>query len=266
MDGVLDLTAKEFFTLRTYLILLFGDIPPISKLMMMKGHNGYSPCRYCEIKGMHNLGEKVNNVPLHCKEGAYNPHTLWYQDHHHFIRQAQKVIAADTVTESDRLLWKYGIKGLPGLFLLGSVKFPTSFLFDFMHLIFKNLIPNLIQHYTGDFKGLDAGTKFYELLKGVWEEIGDATAQSGDTIPSDFGACIPNIHTERSNMMAETWSIWILYLGPTLLRDRFSKLVYYEHFVKLSCLVQLCMSHEMQWLDIVLIRDGFAEWVQEYEE
>ena len=63
---------------------------------------------------------------------------------------------AETVVESDRLSRKYGIKGLPGLFLLGSVKFPASFPFDFMHLIFENLVPNLIRHYTGDFKGLGA--------------------------------------------------------------------------------------------------------------
>lgn len=146
-----------------YLILLFGDIPAILKLLMMKGHNGYSPCRYCEIKGMWNPGEKVNYVPLHCEEGAYNPCTLQYQHHHHFIRQARKVITADTVTESDQLSRKYGIKGIPGLFLLGSINFPTSFPFNFLHLIFENLVPNLIRHYTGDFKGLDTGIESYEL-------------------------------------------------------------------------------------------------------
>jgi hypothetical protein len=265
VDGALDLTAREFFVLRAYLILLFGDIPAISKLLMMKGHNGYSPCRCCEIKGMRNPGEKVNYVPLHREEGAYNPHELRYRRHRRFIRQAQKVITAETVTESDRLSRKYGIKGIPGLFLLGSVDFPASFPFDFMHLIFENLVPNLIRHYTGDFKGLNTGTESYELPKSMWEAIGDSAAQSGDTIPSEFGARMPNIYTERSSMTAETWSIWILYLGPILLRNRFSKPAYYEHFLKLSRLVHLCMSYEMARSDIDLIRNGFIEWVQEYE-
>jgi hypothetical protein len=265
VDGALDVTAREFFVLRAYLILLFGDIPAISKLLMMKGHNGYCPCRYCEIKGMRNPGEKVNYVPLYREEGAYNPHTLRYRHHRRFIRQAKKVIAADTVAESNRLSRKYGIKGLPGFFLLGSVKFPVSCPFDFMHLVFENLVPNLIRHYTGDFKGLDTGTESYELPKSVWEAIGDAAARSGDTIPSDFGARMPNIYTERSSMTAETWSIWITYLGPILLRDRFSKATYYKHFVKLSHLVRLCMSYEMRRPDIEIIRNGFIEWVQEYE-
>ena len=266
VEGTLDLTTHEWFVLRAYLILLFGDIPAISKLLMMKGHNGYSPCRYCEIVGIRNPGEKVNYFPLHREEGAYDPRFLRYRNHRRFIRQAKKVIAADTVVEMDRLSRKYGIKGLPGLFLLGSIEFPTSFPFDFMHLIFENLVPNLIRHYTGDFKGLDTGTESYELPKSVWEAIGDAAAQSGDTIPSDFGARMPNIPTERSSMTAETWSFWIVYLGPILLRDRFSKPIYYKHFAKLSRLVRLCMSYEMKRSDIKLIRDGFIEWVEEYEK
>jgi hypothetical protein len=187
VDGALDLTAREFFVLHAYLILLFGDIPAISKLLMMKGHNGYSPCRCCEIKGMQNPGEKVNYIPLHRAEGGYDPHALQCRRHCRFIKQAKRVTTADTIAESKQLSCKYGIKGLPGFFLLGSVKFPASFPFDFMHLIFENLVPNLIWHYTGDFKGLDIGTESYELPKSVWETIADATAQSRDTIPSDFG-------------------------------------------------------------------------------
>ena len=149
--------------LRAYLILLFGNIPAISKLLMMKGHNGYSPCQCCEIKGTQNPGEKVNYVPLHHEEGAYDPRTLRYRCHHWFIKQATQVIAANTVAESNRLSRKYEIKGLPGLFLLGLVKFPASFPFNFMHLIFENLVPNLIWHYTGDFKGLNTGTESYDV-------------------------------------------------------------------------------------------------------
>jgi hypothetical protein len=52
-----------------------------------------------------------------------------------------------------------------------------------MHLIFENLVPNLIRHYTGDFKGLDTGTESYDLPKSVWEAITDAAAQSGDNNP-----------------------------------------------------------------------------------
>ena len=265
VDDVLDPTAGEFFILRAYLILLFGDIPAILKLLMMKGHNGHCPCRYCEIRGIRIPGEKTNYFPLQRDEGTYDPHALPHRDHRRFIEHAKRVIAAEMVAESDQLSRKYGIKGLPGLFLLGSIRFPTSFPFNFMHLIFENLVPNLIRHYTGDFKGLDTGTETYELPKSVWEAITDAAARSGDTIPSEFGARMPDICTEQSSMTAETWSMWITYLGPILLQERFSKPVYYQHFLKLSHLVRLCMSYEMKRSDIELIRNGFVEWVQEYE-
>ena len=78
VDGVLDVTSQEFFILRAYLILVFGDIPAISKLLMMKGHNGYCPCRWCEITGIRNTGEKVNYFPLHCEETRCDPHALRY--------------------------------------------------------------------------------------------------------------------------------------------------------------------------------------------
>ncbi|KAF7343661.1 hypothetical protein MSAN_01987400 [Mycena sanguinolenta] len=40
------------FKLHAFLILVFGDIPAVSMLMRMKGHNGYSPCRMCKIIGV----------------------------------------------------------------------------------------------------------------------------------------------------------------------------------------------------------------------
>ena len=265
MDDALDVSSQEFFVLHAYLILVFGDIPAISKLLMMKGHNGYCPCRWCEITGVWSPGEKVNYFPLHREEARCDPRALRYRRHRRFIRQATKVIAAKTTVESDQLSCKYGIKGLPGLFLLGSIRFPASFPFDFMHLVFENLIPNLIRHYTGDFKGLSAGVESYELSKSTWEAIGDAAVQSGDTIPSDFGAQMPNLYTERSSMTAEMWSTWIMYLGPILLQDHFSKAAYYDHFVKLSDLVHLCVSYEMSRSDVETVRVGFIEWVEEYE-
>ena len=40
------------FLLHAYLILTFGDIPAMALIMHMKGQNGFSPCRTCNIKGV----------------------------------------------------------------------------------------------------------------------------------------------------------------------------------------------------------------------
>jgi hypothetical protein len=56
-----------------------------------------------------------------------------------------------------------GTKGMiiPLLSYLLSLFFPVSFLFDFMHLIFENLIENLVLLWTESFKDLDEGSSNY---------------------------------------------------------------------------------------------------------
>jgi hypothetical protein len=58
--------------------------------------------------------------------------------------QAREVQFAPTATEEERLAKTYGIKGIPLLSYLPSLSFPKSFPFDFMHLIYENLIKNLV--------------------------------------------------------------------------------------------------------------------------
>jgi hypothetical protein len=47
--GAFNVPANEFFLLWGYLILVFGDIPAMSMVMCMTGHNGFSPCCMCKI-------------------------------------------------------------------------------------------------------------------------------------------------------------------------------------------------------------------------
>ena len=179
--STLDLDKNELFLLRVFIILVFGDMPAIAKVMRMKGHNGFCPCRFCEISGIHHPTGKVYYVPLWRPQGSdsYNPTALPKHTHQRFLEQAGEVILAATNAEEDRLSTKYGIKGIPLLSLLGSLSFPSSFPLDFMHLIFENLIPNLINHYTGNFKDLGCGSESYELSADVWSAICEAGPNLG---------------------------------------------------------------------------------------
>ena len=145
------------------------------------------------------------------------------------MAQAEEVQNATTNTDATNLAKLYGIKGVPYLSLLPSLNFPKSFPYDFMHLIWENLIKNLVLHWTGEFKGLGAGKESYA----VWNAIGEATGKSGSTIPSAFGSRVPNVATHQSQMSAEMWSFWTLYLGPVLLRRQFQRPKHYTHFVRL---------------------------------
>jgi len=102
---------------------------------------------------------------------------------------------------------KYGIKGIPLLSSLTSLSFPASFPYDFMHLIWANLIPNFILLWTGKFKDFEHQNEDYLLLKSAWEVVRAATAAAGDTIPASFGARPPNLALDGSHITAEMCSI-----------------------------------------------------------
>ena len=87
-----------------------------------------------------------------------------------------------------------------------------------MHLIWTNLIPNLIHFWTGKFKDISHHNEGYMLALTVWEAIGEATMNAGKTIPAAFGSRVPNIASEKAQMTAKTHSIWTLYITPTLLK------------------------------------------------
>lgn len=53
-----DISSQEFFMLCAYLLLVFGDIPAMSMVMCMKGHNGIVPCHFCKIVGIRIPGQR----------------------------------------------------------------------------------------------------------------------------------------------------------------------------------------------------------------
>ncbi|TFK58699.1 hypothetical protein BDN72DRAFT_781697 [Pluteus cervinus] len=135
-----------------------------------------------------------------------------------------------------------------------------------MHLVFVNLIKNLVLLWTGKFKGLDEGSGEYVLSPKTWEEIGSATALSGSTIPSAYGARPQNVADDKVSCTADSWSFWMQYIGPVVLNKRFRSSIYYDHFLDLVRLIRLCLQFELKRGEIVTIRVGFQRWVTKYEE
>jgi hypothetical protein len=269
--GILD---SAFFTLRAYLILVFGDIPAISMVMRMKGHNGASPCCMCEIRGLRVPDQPGTTlyVPLDRSSHPdakqvpkYDPNNLPLRTHKRLLSQAAEVDAATTMTAANNLSKAYGIKGLPLLSHIQSLSFPDSFPYDFMHLIWENTIKNLILHWTHDFKGLNQGNEQYELSKAIWEGIGTLTASSGSTIPSAYGSRVPNVEKDRHICTADMWSFWTLYISPVLLWRRFENVKYYRHFILLVKLLMTCLKFEITDQEVDFICNGFIDWVEKYE-
>jgi hypothetical protein len=273
-----DALASVVFCLRAFLILVFGDIPAVSSLMQMKGHSGVLPCRMCKIIGLRIPKSRATHhyVPLERSRhpdtrmdpnavGTYDAHDLPMRAHTELRRQGEEVQMALTNDGAADIGKAYGVKGLSIFHYLPSISFPISFPYDFMHLIWENVVQNLVSLWTGSYNGLDEGTESYELPQTVWDAIGLATAASGSHIPSAYGTRVPDIAKHKAYYSAEMWSFWVLYLGPVLLQRRFQRPKYYTHFICLVYLLNLCLQFEISTAEIEEIRHGFAQWVQEFE-
>jgi hypothetical protein len=269
------------FTLRAFLIACFGDMRAIAKIMCMKGHNGKHPCRACRIGGVRNPnpapGEdnKTNYTPLSrpFTTGCHKPRHLDPLDlpcriHKEFIAHAQLVEAASNDAEEDRRSRHYGINVLSPLSHLSSLNFPASFPHDFMHAIFENVIPLLVDLWTCShwFLTFGTGDEDYILDGNVWREIGAACAQSSGTIPAALGCRVPNLAQDYSQRTAESTLLFTTLLAPVLLRNRFHSRKYYDHFIKLVQLIDMCMGLELPRPQIVKICEGFVTWVTNFEK
>ena len=268
-----DALSRSLFALHAYVITGFGDIPAVSMLMHMKGHNGICPCRMCGILGIRipDSRNKTYYVPLSRRNHPaptevveYRPEKLPLRSHDQFMAQAKAVESAPTEVQREELAKAYGIKGTPLLSALGSLRFPQSFPYDFMHLVWENLIPNLILFWSGRYKGMDEGQP-YVLSPDIWQAVGTASAAATRTIPSSFGSSIPNPAKDCSSFTSSTWSMWSLFIGPTVLRGRFPDDRYYNHFCSLVKILNLCLQFEISGEDIEDIDLGIRKWVLDYE-
>ncbi|EIW75661.1 hypothetical protein CONPUDRAFT_29353, partial [Coniophora puteana RWD-64-598 SS2] len=253
------------FLLRAFLLYIFGDMQAVSKLMRMKGVNGFSPCRMCHIHGVAAPGRPFPlYTPLFRSNGdSYDPSNLPLRSHSEFMQQAQEVISAPTPARSNELARQYGINGVPLLAAISSVSVPDSFPFDFMHLI-SNIMTTLVAHWTGVFKDLGGEGEAYFISQEDWSRIGQACKTSGDTIPSAFGSRVPDVASEQWQFKTENWFTFLTFLAPALLHGRLAS-PYYKHFLKFVNIFNLCLSYVLYDDDIEELRRGCVNWVNEYE-
>ncbi|PBK84576.1 hypothetical protein ARMGADRAFT_1048243 [Armillaria gallica] len=276
---VFDAASGEAFLLRAYLILIFRDMPAMSMVMHFKGHNGFCPCCSCNITGIGDPGNPCAHtlyIPLDCSHHPavhtnpsmvtkYDPANLPLQTDREILQQAQEVQFQVSPTASNNIGKKYGIKGTSILSSLLSISFTQSFPHDFMHLVFENVLTLLTLLWTGQFKGLNEGTESYQFPSDVWDAIGQGTAAAGLTIPGAFGQHPPNVATNKTACTADLWCFWLLYIAPVLLSHKFDNAAYFNHFIALVKLVNICLQFEISHDEVATVHQGFIDWVEEYE-
>src|SRR6266550_3726598 len=261
-----DTLTKTLFILHAYLIVVIGDIPAVALLMRMKGHNAFSPCRMCEITGVREPPSTTHYVPLYRQSSAsYNPSNLPMRTREGFMNEAEEVQFAINKTIAEHLAKEFGINGIPLLSSLSSLSFPASFPYDFMHLIWENLIPHLISFWTGEFKDIPHSGKGYVLETSVWKEICSISAMAGNTILAAFGCRVPDMSTQRWQLTSESRAMWTLFIAPVVLRGQFIEEKYYQHFLDLVRLLNMCLEYELAMEQVAEIKQGFIKWVKDYE-
>jgi len=274
--GIKTFDSSDLSNFYLYVFLIFknGDIVAIKKLLDMKGHNSYCPCQSCKIKGVRNITTegKIYYSPLmtpqceHHTCPSVDPCQLQMCTHGHFISVIKKINSAIPKKEQDTNMKQYGIWGSPALHRVGSLNFTICAPLEWMHLLLKNVIPGLMNLWTGRFKDLDEGTDNYKLVPHIWEEFGQETVNAVKTIPSSFVCVLGNIAENRSSFTAESWGFWFIYLALILLKNHFLDNKYYVHMCKLVRLMKTSIKLELTTSEVDELKEGFVQWVKEYEE
>ncbi|KIK77264.1 hypothetical protein PAXRUDRAFT_28837 [Paxillus rubicundulus Ve08.2h10] len=114
---------------------------------------------------------------------------------------------------------------------VGALDYAHCMPWEWFHLLLENIIPNIVNFLTAQFKGLDTGTEDYKITLQVWDEVGKETATTVQHIhiPVSFVRILSNIASDHSHFTAESWCFWFSYLALKLLEDPLPKVKYYKH-------------------------------------
>ncbi|KIJ07979.1 hypothetical protein PAXINDRAFT_158259 [Paxillus involutus ATCC 200175] len=273
-DGVCTFNAATInhFMLCAYVILKSGDIVAIEKLLNLKGHNALYPCRSCNICGLHNVTGRgkfyyaalgTPNLE-HQEHPSMDPRDLPLHTHEEFLTAIADLKSTATKGRNKQIAKLSGIRGQPAMDRVSSINYANSIPWEWMHLFLENVIPTLVNLWTGNFKGKDTGAENYEFTPHIWEKIGEETVDAVKDIPAAFVQVLGNIALDRSSFIAESWGFWFVYLAPILLRNKFQGPKYYDHMVSLVRLMKLMVKFQLQADEIDETEEGLIQWVEFY--
>lgn len=269
-----DSVEKEMFILRAYLLFKLGDMQAINKVLGIRGHNSFAPCRSCHIKGCRNIidHDTIYYVPLNAPRmpgapaRAWDPEHLPMRTHNDFLVSLQAMDDAPSKTACEAIGFNQGLRERPLLRRVGSIDYARSIPWDWMHLLLENVCPLMVDHWMGKFKKLDVGSGNYVIPPLIWEDIGLETAAAVRSIPAPFVRVLVDIARERSFFTAESWCFWFIYLAPTLLKGRFQEEKYHRHLCQLVEIMEMSLQFEITYNEIDDLRAKIINWVQDYEK
>ncbi|KAG8728070.1 hypothetical protein FRC10_005363, partial [Ceratobasidium sp. 414] len=210
-------------------------------------------------------GNGIYYVPLTAPgdEELFPPGDLFLRTHESFLLCYDELDTAEG-GERHRLAQECGLNRRPMFARLGSIDLSSCAPYEMMHLIYENLVPNMVIHWKGTFKWLDHEEEVYPIDGDVWEVIGRLTAEATRTVPAQFVSTLPNIDRDMNFYKAEAFSFWFTYLAPILLNGRLNQ-EHYEHFLDMREIVLSCLELEITHAQVDELERKVNEWVVEYE-
>jgi len=264
-----DALDQLIFQLHAFDMFPHGDIVAIEKLLRIKGHNGKAPCRSCDIKAVNNPNkdaDKTYYVPLTLpgRTQTLKADELNLRKHNDWEEISQKIQRASKKKDKKDIAITSGIKGMPAIGRVGSLDYGRGVPWDFMHLLFENVVQNLVMLWMGKFKGLDNGTGDFIIPKAIWIKIGDETVAAMKEIPAAFVRLLGNLAEDRTTYTAEGWGFWFMYIGPALLKGRLSD-KYYKHYILLVDIMKTCIQFTISQDQLKTLGADIVTWVTGYE-
>jgi len=97
-----DAYTKSEFILHAHIIAWTGDIPALTKIMNITGHNSYSGCRFCNIQGVYSY--KYKHIYYH----PQSKETYIKKNYSDWLKQINEIETASSFKEKEILIKKYG--------------------------------------------------------------------------------------------------------------------------------------------------------------
>jgi hypothetical protein len=223
--------------------------------------------------GVYHAGKKTYYIPLAAPlspgsstSKSYNPRNLPLRTDDTTIAQTRRILNAETSGLADDLSKKYSICGPSILDRIPSIQRPTSYPHEFMHLFLLNHGPALVSLWVGNHSGIsDAGCEDYLLSHTDWVAIGIETAEATFLLPATFTRPFPNIESSKHLFTAESWSFWLVYIGPVVLCGRLPS-KYYNHYLQLVQILKRLLDIENTTQRILQPKEDIIKYVEAFEE
>ena len=83
--------------------------------------------------------------------------------HKDFLHVFHQLTLAPSKAAKKKIAKAIGIRGLPALQRVGSLNFAQSTPWEWFHLLLKNIIPTLVELWTGQFKGMESAVDEFRI-------------------------------------------------------------------------------------------------------